>query len=82
MFETRDEVVAGFEAGRRYAALTTEGLREQVYGDAAVVTGIGHATVMMRDAVVAELDMRFTATLVRQDDAWRVAAWQSTRLAE
>ena len=74
--ETRDEVVAAFEAGRRYTALTTEGVSEHVYDGAAVVTGIGHATI----EVAGELDMRFTATLVRQDDDWRVAAWQSTRL--
>lgn len=78
LFETRDDVVAAFEAGRHYSRFALEDTTESRYGDAAVVTGITRAAVD-RDPPLA-LDLRFTATLVRGDEGWRVAAYQTTPL--
>jgi ketosteroid isomerase-like protein len=78
MYETRDDVVAAFAAGRRYTRFDLEETRESLYGDAAVVTGITRAAVDREPPL--ELNLRFTATLVRADGDWRVAAYQTTPL--
>jgi ketosteroid isomerase-like protein len=79
LFETRDEVLAAFEGGRRYTAIDTEGVEQRVYDGAAVVTGIAHIQAMAGGRDVA-LDVRFTTTLVADGDTWEVAAWQSVPL--
>ena len=78
LFETRDDVVAAFAAGRRYTRFDLEDTIERRYGDAAVITGITRAAVD-RDPPLA-LDLRFTAALVLSDSGWRVAAYQTTPL--
>lgn len=78
MYETRDDVVAAFAAGRRYTRFDLEETRESLYGDAAVVTGITRAAVDREPPL--ELNLRFTAALVRADGDWRVAAYQTTPL--
>ena len=78
LFETRDDVVAAFAAGRRYTRFDLEDTTESRYGDAAVVTGITRAAVD-RDPPLA-LDLRFTAALVQSNGGWRVAAYQTTPL--
>ena len=81
LYETKDEVIAAFEAGRRYLAIDTEGVEERVYVGAAVVTGIAHIRARLLNGDTVGLDLRFTTTLVTDDDDWRVAAWQSVPLA-
>ena len=81
LFETRDEVVAAFHAGRRYLAIETEGVEQRVYDGAAIVTGIAHNQVRGPGGDTLELDVRFTTTLVADGETWRVAAWQSAALA-
>ena len=80
LFETRDEVVAAFDAGRRYTAIETDGVEERVYEDAAIVTGIAHISASLPGGDAVQLDVRFTTTLVADADRWRVAAWQSVPL--
>ncbi len=80
MRETRADVLAAFNAGRRYTRFEFDGTNEERYGDAAVVTGITRAAVD-RDPPL-ELNLRFTATLVGGEGHWRVAAYQTTPLQE
>ena len=77
--ETRDELVAAFEGGRRYRSWEIEETVEEHYPGCTIVTGIGHLGVT-RDGEPASLDVRFTAALVPADDEWRLAAIQTTRL--
>jgi ketosteroid isomerase-like protein len=78
MYETRADVLAAFDAGRRYTRFEFEDTNEARYGDTAVVTGITRAEVE-RDPPF-ELNLRFTATLVGGEGAWQVAAYQTTSL--
>jgi ketosteroid isomerase-like protein len=80
LYETRADVLAAFEAGRRYLRFDFESTNEERYGDTAVVTGITRA-VVERDPPL-ELNLRFTATLVGGEDAWQVAAYQTTPLRD
>ncbi len=78
LFETRDDVVAAFGAGRRYTRFEFSDTIESQYDGAAVVTGITHAAVD-RDPPL-KLDLRFTAMLVNAGEGWRVAGYQTTPL--
>ncbi len=80
LFETRDEVLAAFDAGRRYTAIETDGVDERVYEGAAIVTGIAHISAALASGDAVQLDVRFTTTLVTVAGNWRVAAWQSVPL--
>jgi hypothetical protein len=81
LYETRDEVLAAFAAGRRYTAIETERIEERTYDGAAIVTGIAHIQARLPSDATVALDVRFTTTLVTDKDSWRVAAWQSVPLA-
>jgi ketosteroid isomerase-like protein len=80
LYETRDEVLAAFNAGRRYIAIDTEEMEQRVYAGAAIVTGIAHIQADRPSGERVALDVRFTTTLVTDEDTWRVAAWQSVPL--
>ena len=77
LYETRDEVVAAFEGGRRYTAIETDAVEERIYAGAAIVTGVAHIAASLPGDARVQLDVRFTTTLVADGAGWRVAAWQS-----
>jgi hypothetical protein len=80
--ETKAELVAAFEGGRRYRSWEIESLEERSYEGCAVLNGVAHLGVGPADQG-AVLDIRFTATLVPGGDAeWQLAALQSTRLSD
>jgi uncharacterized protein (TIGR02246 family) len=51
----------------------------RVFGEAAVVTGRASMKVTAKGQDLAFV-ARYTAVYVRRDGAWKLAAWQSTRL--
>jgi ketosteroid isomerase-like protein len=51
----------------------------RVYGDTAIMTG--QASVGLRGRP-DRLELRYTLLYVRQAGAWRMVAWQSTRLPQ
>jgi len=66
------------KSGRvKFQRYETSGLRIQVYGDAAVVTGLLERT---RNAggQVAEDKYRFTKVYVRKAGKWLVVAWHAS----
>jgi len=80
--ETKAEVIAAFQGGRRYRSWDIEETTTQEFGDTAIVTGLAHLGVgPATEAEPRVLHVRFTATLL-QRDGWKLAAFQSTRLPE
>lgn len=80
--ETKAELVAAFEGGRRYRSWEVESLEERRYDGCAVLNGVAHLGVGPA-AEGAVLDVRLTATLVAGgDEGWQLAALQTTRLAD
>lgn len=78
--ETKAELVAAFDGGRRYQQWEIEELAEREYPGCAVLNGIAHLVAGSAESPV-KLDVRLTATLVSAGDAWQLAALQTTRLA-
>ena len=79
--ETKAELVAAFEGGRRYRTWAIESLEERSYDGCAVLNGVAHLGAGSVEQPV-DFDIRFTATLVPRGEGWQLAALQSTRLAE
>jgi len=79
--ETKAELIAAFEGGRRYRQWDIEELQERQYPGCAVLNGIAHLIAGPADAPV-NLDVRLTATLVPNGDEWQLAALQTTRLQD
>ena len=79
--ETKAELMAAFEGGRRYSRWEIEELVERQYSGCAVLNGVAHLTAGTSEAPV-NLDVRLTATLVPNGDSWRLAALQTTRLQD
>lgn len=80
--ETKAQFLAAISAPTiRYRSIEPSERRVRVYGDAAVITGAAAVQVTSGGQDLA-LRMRFTAVYVRRAGAWKLAAWQSTRLPE
>ncbi len=76
----REEVINGFATGRtRIETQTTHNVRIDVFGDAAVETGV-LTSKAMRDGRNSGGTFRFTRLWVRQNGRWRTAAIQETAL--
>lgn len=82
LVETKDAFLTSITAKAiQYRSLQPSGVKIQLYGDSAVMTGRVDIQVTLRGQDVA-LPARFTAVYVRQAGAWRLAAWQTTRIPE
>ncbi|MDA0352651.1 MAG: nuclear transport factor 2 family protein [Chloroflexi bacterium] len=79
--ETKPELLAAFEGGRRYARWEIEDLAERQYSGCAVLNGVAHLTAGTSEQPV-NLDVRLTATLVANGESWQLAAVQTTRLPD
>jgi ketosteroid isomerase-like protein len=76
----KDEEVADLRKGTfRYEKFETTQMRVQLYGDAAVVTGLISAKGTDKATGKSiEGQMRMTDTFIRQDGRWQVVASQTT----
>jgi hypothetical protein len=78
--DTKAQFLDSLRSGRaRYLSITPEERTVRVYGDAAVVQGIAHVLVKVPDQDI-DVRLRFTELFVRQDGAWKMALWHSTRV--
>lgn len=78
--ETREKFLASIAAKTlAYRSIEPSGVEVRVYGDAAVATGQVDMKVTSAGKDLA-FAARFTAVHVREDGAWRLVAWQTTRL--
>jgi ketosteroid isomerase-like protein len=78
--ETKAEFLAAISSGRmRYRAITDRETAVRTYGDVALVGGLVDVQVTVGGQDAAPT-LRYLAVYARQGGAWRLVAWQSTRV--
>jgi len=80
--ETKQEYIEAIKTGAsKYKVIEPEDIRVRVYGSTAVLTGFCRFEVTSGGQEL-KLRVRFTDVYVKNDGAWRMVAWQSTRIPE
>jgi ketosteroid isomerase-like protein len=80
LVDTKASFMAALRSGKtKYEAFDRQPPLVRVYGDTAIMTG--QASVGLRGRP-DRLELRYTLLYVRQAGAWRMVAWQSTRLPQ
>ena len=80
LVDTKASFMAALRSGKaKYEAFDRQPPLVRVYGDTAILTG--QASVGLRGRS-GRLELRYTLLYVRQAGAWRMVAWQSTRLPQ
>ena len=75
---TKQDVIEGFETGRiKIQSQRTQDVHVQVYGDAAVETGM-LTSVAVRDGKNSGGTFRFTRVWVKRNGRWQTVAFQET----
>lgn len=65
----------------KYASIEVDDARvKELPGDAAVVTGTAGLGVRTDAGNLLRIPIRFISVYVRDEDTWKMTAWQSTRL--
>ncbi len=78
--ESKAEFLEAIASGRmRYRAIADREAAVRTYGDAALVGGLVDVQVTVGGQDAAPT-LRYLAAYARQDGAWRLVAWQSTRV--
>ena len=78
--DTKAQFLETLRSGQvRYVSIEPEERAVRVYGDAAVVQGVAHLLVKVPDRDI-DVRLRFTELYVRQDGAWKLALWHSTKV--
>jgi ketosteroid isomerase-like protein len=80
--ESKAEFLEGLRSGKyKYKAMTFEDRKVRFYGDVAVVSGLTRVQVTSggRDL---DIKLRFTELYAKQQGAWKMALWQSTRVPD
>jgi hypothetical protein len=78
--DTKAELLAKLKDGTYdYKSITPEERTVRMYGDAAAVAGVAHVLVHARGRDI-DVRLRYTELYVKQDGAWRLALWHSTRV--
>jgi uncharacterized protein (TIGR02246 family) len=78
--ETKAEFLDALKTGKyQYKSVTDEEHRVRLHGDAAIVSGTCHVLVVASGKDI-DIRLRFTELWVKEDGAWRMALWQSTRV--
>ena len=79
--DTKAQFLDSLRSGRvRYVSIKPEGERAvRLYGDAAVVQGVAHVLVKVPERDI-DVRLRFTELYVKQDGAWKMALWHSTKV--
>lgn len=80
--ETRAEFLTALRSGRlKYERIEPSAVQVRPFESAAVVTGNSHMWLRVEGKPV-DFWIRYLAVYERQDEEWRLVAWQSTRLAK
>jgi ketosteroid isomerase-like protein len=80
--ETKQEYIEAIKTGAsKYKVIEPEDIRVRVYGSTAVLTGRCRFEVTSGGQDL-KLRVRYTDVYVNRDGAWRMVAWQSTRIPE
>ena len=80
--ETKAEFIANATSGvTRYRALSQEDVKVRQFGDTAIVTGQGTVHVESSRGE-NKFPIRFIDVYVNRNGAWRMVAWQSTKLPD
>jgi len=81
--ETKAEFISNSTkvGGTRYHGLTQEDVKVRQYGDTAILTGHGIVHVESSNGD-RKFPIRFIDIYVKQEGAWRMVSWQSTKLPE
>lgn len=69
-------------AGGRYKQFTTAGLKVDLYGDAAVVTGRTNVTAGVDGQPLQTVGFRTIEVYTKRQGRWQITHYQFTRLAE
>ena len=78
--DTKAAYMGALKSGKsKYEAIERKPSAVRVYGDTAIMTG--DAQVKLR-SLPAPFWLRYTLVYVKQGGAWKVVAWQSTRIPE
>lgn len=78
--DTKASLIGGMESGSTvYKAAEPRDVEAQDLGDAVILTGAAHIEVSAGGADLS-FDVRFTDVWAKRDGAWRMVAWQSTKL--
>lgn len=62
-----------------YREIEAEDVKVSLHGETAIVTGLA-AVKLATGGREMDLSLRFTAVYIRKGGAWKLAAWQSTRV--
>jgi ketosteroid isomerase-like protein len=78
--DTKQSLIGAMESGATvYTAVEPSEVVAQDLGDAVVLTGIAQISVVSNGSPNS-FGVRFTDVYQNQDGAWRMVAWQSTKL--
>lgn len=81
LFETKAQFLESLKAGKiRYLSVQPSDVAVRLYGETAVVTGRAEIKANMGGQELV-LPLRFTEVWVKSGGGWKLAAWQSTRIA-
>jgi ketosteroid isomerase-like protein len=80
LVDSKASYMAALRSGKtKYEAVDRQPAVVRLYGDTAIMTG--EASVALRGQPTP-IVLRYTLVYVRQQDRWRMTAWQSTRLPQ
>jgi ketosteroid isomerase-like protein len=80
VLDTKAAYMAALRSGKsKYEAIERKPSAVRVYGDTAIMTG--EAQIKLRSQP-APFWLRYTLMYVKQGGAWKMVAWQSTRIPE
>jgi hypothetical protein len=79
--DTKAQFLDSLQSGRvQYVSITPEERSVRVYGDVGVVQGVARVLVKVSDRDI-DVRLRFTELYVKQDGAWKMALWHSTKVS-
>ena len=80
ILDTKAAYMAGLRSGKsKYEAIDRKPTAVRLYGDTAIMTGDAQITLRGQPA---PFWIRYTLMYVKQAGAWKMVAWQSTRIPE
>lgn len=80
--DSKKSLIGAMESGATvYTAVEPSEVEAQDLGDAVVLTGLARISVVA-SGTPREFGVRFTDVYQNQNGAWRMVAWQSTRLPD